>query len=156
MSNRDLLPSGKADSNSGHRARQDSISGSQNSPVSAASNAYHMSQVSRFISTLLGRQLTSLQAWMTVIGWQCGNASGIFLTGSMFQSMITIYRPANGTMIWQTIVFLLPCLALVILTNIYGGRAIAITQNVLMSVHILALIAIIGMSNFWLPHQSRC
>ena len=92
-------------------------------------------------------------AWMTVIGWQCGNASGIFLTGSMIQSIITIYRPANGTMIWQTIVFLIPCLALVILTNIYSGRAIAITQNVMMSIHILALIAIIGTSSSYIPHS---
>ena len=84
---------------------------------------------------------------MTVIGWQFGNASGVFLTGSMIQSIITIYRPANGTMIWQTIVFLVPTLAVVILTNIYGGRVIAITQNVLMSVHVLALIAIIGKSS---------
>jgi choline transport protein len=83
---------------------------------------------------------------MTVIGWQCGNASGVFLTGSMFQSMITIYRPANGDMTWQTIVFLLPAVAVIVLTNIYGGRTIAITQNVMMSVHILALIAIVGMS----------
>ena len=85
---------------------------------------------------------------MTVIGWQFGNASGVFLTGSMIQSIITIYRPANGTMIWQTIVFLVPTLAVVILTNIYGGRVIAITQNILMSVHILALIAIIGESSY--------
>jgi len=91
---------------------------------------------------------------MTIIGWQCGNASGIFLTGSMMQSIITIYRPANGTMIWQTIVFLLPALALVILTNIYSNRAIAITQNILMSVHILAVIAIISMLSSRIFHLS--
>jgi hypothetical protein len=54
--------------------------------------------------------------WMTLIGWQFGNASGVFLTGSLVQSMITIY----------------------------GGRAIATIQNLSMSVHILALIAIVG------------
>lgn len=45
---------------------------------------------------------------------------------------------------WQTIVFMLPCLAVVVLVNIYGSRTIAILQNVTMSVHILALIAIVS------------
>ena len=139
-----MLLFSKTDSDLGRRARQDSISGSQSLLVSAASDAYHISQVSKCVVMLLKWRLTFRQAWMTIIGWQCGNASGIFLTGSMMQSIITIYRPANGTMIWQTIVFLLPALVLVILTNIYSNRAIAITQNVLMSVHILALIAMIG------------
>jgi choline transport protein len=93
---------------------------------------------------------------MTVIGWQFGNASGVFLTGSMLQSMITIYRPANGDMTWQTIVFLLPCVAVIILTNIYGGRMIAITQNIMMSVHILALIAIVGTLTPWVSLSDRC
>ncbi|KEQ76326.1 amino acid transporter, partial [Aureobasidium namibiae CBS 147.97] len=108
--------------------------------------------VSEFASKRCQRCLSYITAWMTVIGWQCGNASGIFLTGSMMQSIITIYRPANGTMIWQTIVFLLPALALVILTNIYSNRAIAITQNILMSVHILAVIAIITIFGVLSPH----
>lgn len=58
--------------------------------------------------------------------------------------MITIYRPANGDLTWQTIVFMLPCLGLVVLVNIYGSRTIATLQNVCMSLHILALIAIVG------------
>lgn len=45
---------------------------------------------------------------------------------------------------WQTIVFMLPCLAVVVSINIYGSRAIAVLQNVTMSLHILALIAIVG------------
>jgi amino acid transporter len=81
---------------------------------------------------------------MTILGYQCGNASGLFLTGSLIQSMITIYRPANGDLMWQTIVFMLPCLGVVVLINLYGSRTIAMLQNVSMSLHILALIAIIG------------
>lgn len=84
---------------------------------------------------------------MTILGYQCANASGLFLTGSLFQSMITIYRPANGDLMWQTIVFMLPCLGVVVLINLYGSRTIAMLQNVSMSLHILALIAIIGQSN---------
>ncbi|KAI4727594.1 hypothetical protein E4T49_04672 [Aureobasidium sp. EXF-10728] len=110
------------------------ISGFQNSPVNDPSGSCHISQA--------GQR-------MTIIGWQCGNASGIFLTGSLAQSIITIYRPANGWLMWQTIVFLLPFLAVVILTNIYGGRTIATLQNVMMSVHILALIAMVGKYYLW-------
>jgi len=108
--------------------------------------------VSEFASKRWQQSLSYITAWMTVIGWQCGNASGVFLTGSMFQSIITIYRPANGDMTWQTIVFLLPCVAVIILTNIYGGRTIAITQNVLMSIHILALVAIVTIFGVLSPH----
>lgn len=61
--------------------------------------------------------------------------------------MITIYRPANGELMWQTIVFMLPCLAVVVLVNIYGSRTIATLQNVTMSLHVLALIAIVGRLN---------
>jgi choline transport protein len=93
---------------------------------------------------------------MTVISWQCGHAAGIFLTGSLFQTIITIYRPANGDLTWQTIVFLLPCLAVVVLMNIYGGRTIAITQNIMMSVHILALIAMVGMLSSLTPRLNQC
>jgi choline transport protein len=70
--------------------------------------------------------------------------------------MITIYHPANGESMWQTIVFLLPCLAVVILTNIYGGRTIAITQNIMMSVHTLALIAMVGTLSPWIPRFNQC
>lgn len=82
--------------------------------------------------------------WMTIIGLQCGNSASVLLTGSLIQCIITIYRPANGQVAWQSIAFLLPCVAFVILTNIYGGRAMAVMQNAFMSVHILALIFLIG------------
>ena len=61
--------------------------------------------------------------------------------------MITIYRPGNGAFMWQIIVFVLPCLGITIIVNIYGSRTIAMVQNVAMSVHLLALIAIIGELN---------
>ncbi|KAG9549195.1 GABA permease, partial [Aureobasidium melanogenum] len=108
--------------------------------------------VSEFASQRWQQFLSYVTAWSTLLGWQCGNASGLFLTGSLIQSMITIYRPANGELMWQTIVFMLPCLALVIVVNIYGSRTIAMLQNVAMSLHILALIAIIVILGVLSPH----
>jgi len=54
-----MLPVSRADSDLGRRARQDSISGSRSSPVSAASDAYHISQVSKCVVMLLKPRLTS-------------------------------------------------------------------------------------------------
>ncbi|KAI5273621.1 amino acid transporter [Aureobasidium subglaciale] len=100
--------------------------------------------VSEFASERWQQILSYITGWMQFVGWMCGNASGIFLTGSLIQSVITIYRPTNGELLWETIVFLVPVVALVILANIYGGRTIAILQNISMSVHVLALIAMVG------------
>ncbi|KAH0340770.1 GABA permease, partial [Aureobasidium melanogenum] len=108
--------------------------------------------VSEFASQRWQQSLSYVTAWSTLLGWQCGNASGLFLTGSLIQSMITIYRPANGDLTWQTIVFMLPCLGLVVLVNIYGSRTIATLQNVCMSLHILALIAIVAILGVLSPH----
>lgn len=130
----------------GHQARLVNISGFQSSPVNDGSSSCPMSQVSSHIMYFVVQRLTA-SAWSTLLGWQCGNASGLFLTGSLFQSMITIYRPDNGQYMWQTVVFIFPCLILVVVVNIYGTRTIAVMQNIVMSFHILALIAIIGQLN---------
>ncbi|CAC9889841.1 unnamed protein product, partial [Aureobasidium pullulans] len=108
--------------------------------------------VSEFADKRCQSFLSYIAGYMTLIGWQCGNASGIFLTGSLIQCIITIYRPENGAIMWQTVVFLLPCVAFVILVNIYGGRAMAISQNISMSVHILALIAVVVIMWVLSPH----
>ncbi|KEQ96609.1 hypothetical protein AUEXF2481DRAFT_4085 [Aureobasidium subglaciale EXF-2481] len=108
--------------------------------------------VSEFASERWQQILSYITGWMQLVGWMCGNASGIFLTGSLFQSVITIYRPANGELLWETIVFLVPVVALVILANIYGGRTIAILQNISMSVHVLALIAMVAILGVLSPH----
>ncbi|TIA15667.1 amino acid transporter [Aureobasidium pullulans] len=108
--------------------------------------------VSEFAGKRCQSFLSYIAGYMTLIGWQCGNASGIFLTGSLIQCIITIYRPENGAIMWQTVVFLLPCVAFVILVNIYGGRAMAISQNISMSVHILALIAVVVIMWVLSPH----
>jgi choline transport protein len=81
---------------------------------------------------------------MTLIGWQFGNAAGVFLTGSLIQSITVLYRPEDAALMWRTVVIMIPCLAFVIMVNVYGARAIATVQNLSMSVHILALIAIVG------------
>ncbi|KAI5246764.1 amino acid transporter [Aureobasidium subglaciale] len=111
--------------------------------------------VSEFASERWQQILSYITGWMQLVGWMCGNASGIFLTGSLFQSVITIYRPANGELLWETIVFLVPVVALVILANIYGGRTIAILQNISMSVHVLALIAMVGKLASRTPHKAN-
>ncbi|KAH0020993.1 GABA permease, partial [Aureobasidium melanogenum] len=108
--------------------------------------------VSEFSSRRWQQSLSYVTGWMTILGYQCANASGLFLTGSLIQSMITIYRPANGDSMWQTIVFMLPCLGVVVLINLYGSRTIAMLQNVSMSLHILALIAIIAILGVLSPH----
>ncbi|KAI5198440.1 amino acid transporter [Aureobasidium subglaciale] len=108
--------------------------------------------VSEFASKRWQQVLSYITGYAQLVGWQCGNASGIFLTGSLIQSVITIYRPANGELLWETIVFLIPVVALVILANIYGGRTIAILQNISMSVHILALIAMVAILGVLSPH----
>lgn len=68
------------------------------------------------------------------------------MSGSLIQSIITLYRPENGEVAWQTIVFIIPCVIFVIIVNIYGGRTIAITQNIAFIGHLLALVAVVGES----------
>ncbi|CAD0058370.1 unnamed protein product, partial [Aureobasidium pullulans] len=86
--------------------------------------------VSEFAGKRCQSFLSYIAGYMTLIGWQCGNASGIFLTGSLIQCIITIYRPENGAIMWQTVVFLLPCVAFVILVNITADSLVSVVGQV--------------------------
>lgn len=84
-----------------------------------------------------------LTGWTSTIAWQAGNALGIFIVGSLIQTMILINNENYAFPNWQGT--LLACAAMVIayIGNIYGSRILPYWQIPVFIIHILAYFAFI-------------
>ena len=86
------------------------------------------------------RQLTG---WISTIAWQAGNALGIFIVGSLIQTMILVNNEDYPFPNWQGT--LLACAAMVFayIGNVYGSRILPYWQIPVFIIHILAYFAFI-------------
>ncbi|OAA47142.1 amino acid permease 2 [Metarhizium rileyi] len=103
-------------------------------PIAGAQ--YHW--VSEFAPDRYQKILSYLTGWTSTLAWQAGNAQGLFIVGSIIQSIITIndhtYSPAN----WHGTLLVMAITAIALCGNVYGARLLPYWQNVVFVVHILA------------------
>jgi choline transport protein len=84
-----------------------------------------------------------LTGWTSTIAWQAGNALGIFIVGSLIQTIILVNDESYTFPNWQGT--LLACAAMVTayIGNVYGSRILPYWQIPVFIIHILAYFAFI-------------
>ncbi|SMQ47770.1 unnamed protein product [Zymoseptoria tritici ST99CH_3D1] len=106
-----------------------------------AGGQYHW--VSEFAPIKHQRWLSYFTGWMSTLSWQAGTASGPFLVGTMIQALATEnYEGYAGTN-WQGTLCVWAITVLVLLANVYGGRAMPVFQNLMLILHVFGFLTII-------------
>ena len=117
-----------------------------------AGGQYHW--VSEFAPRRFQQILSYASGWLSVLSWQAGNASGLFLCGDLIQSMISIRNPDYAYPAWQGWLLTVACTALVTGFNIWAEKILPHMQNLFAPVYVglwLATIAVLAASG---PHVS--
>lgn len=81
--------------------------------------------------------------WVSTIAWQAGNAMGIFLTGSLVQTIILINNENYGFDAYQGTLLAIAMAVVSYVVNIYGAKVLPYWQNLFFALHILAYFAYI-------------
>ena len=77
------------------------------------------------------------------MAWQAGNAIGVFLTGTLLQVVILENKPMYLFPAWQGSMFVIACIIIVGLINVFGSKLIPKLQNFIFALHIMAYICFI-------------
>lgn len=77
------------------------------------------------------------------MAWQAGNAIGVFLTGTLLQVVILENNPNYAFPAWQGSLFVIACILLVGLINVFGAKLIPKLQNLIFALHVMAYVAFI-------------
>lgn len=79
--------------------------------------------------------------WLSTLAWQSGNTQGIFLLGTLIQSIILINNPDYAFPNWHATVIAIGVTIVSVPLSIYGTHIIPYLQNALFA---LALAAYVG------------
>jgi choline transport protein len=79
--------------------------------------------------------------WTSTIAWQAGNATGVFLAGSMIQTMILINDENYAFPNWHGSLLAFAAIVISYVGAIYGSRALPYWQNAIFAIHVLAYFA---------------
>ena len=80
---------------------------------------------------------------MSTMSWQGGVASGAFLVGTVFQSLISINNPSYERKGWQGTLFVFAIAIFVCNLNIWGARGLPLLQNILLVLHVFSFAAVV-------------
>ncbi|TKA42880.1 hypothetical protein B0A54_07096 [Friedmanniomyces endolithicus] len=108
-------------------------------PIAGAQ--YHW--VSEFAPDRYQRILSYISGWTSTIAWQAGNAQGLFLVGSLIQTMILINDDSYGFPSWQGTLLAFMAVLIAYTGVVYGARVLPYWQNAVFVVHILAYLGYI-------------
>ena len=88
-------------------------------------------------------RVLTIAGWMSTMSWQGGVASGAFLVGTVFQSLISINNPSYDRKGWQGTLFVFAIALFVFNLNIWCARALPLLQNVLLVLHVFSFAAVV-------------
>lgn len=108
-------------------------------PIAGAQ--YHW--VSELAPESFQRILSYLSGWTSTIAWQAGNAQGMFLVGSLIQTMILINDESYGFPNWQGTLLAFMAVGIAYTGVVYGNRILPYWQNAVFMVHVLAYLGYI-------------
>lgn len=81
--------------------------------------------------------------WLSFLSCQASTASGLFLSGHLRQSIVSLYVQDYTPQGWQLMLLVYPGIVIMVLFNIWGHRIIPVSQNIGMIIHMLGLIAVL-------------
>ena len=77
------------------------------------------------------------------MAWQAGNAIGVYLVGTIIQSLISINNESYAFPRWHAWLLIVAAVAIAFCGNVFGYKVLHLWQNVAFCVHILAYFAFI-------------
>ncbi|KAK5719722.1 hypothetical protein LTR17_015173 [Elasticomyces elasticus] len=108
-------------------------------PIAGAQ--YHW--VSEFAPESCQRILSYITGWTSTIAWQAGNAQGIFIVGSLIQTIILVNNEDYAFPNWHGSLLAMGAMLIGYVANVYGSRALPYWQNAIFAVHIMGYFAYI-------------
>ncbi|KAK3632993.1 hypothetical protein LTR56_016041 [Elasticomyces elasticus] len=99
--------------------------------------------VSEFAPESCQRILSYISGWTSTIAWQAGNAQGLFLVGSLVQTMILLNDDSYGFPSWQGTLLAFMAVAMAYTGVVYGAKVLPYWQNAVFIVHVGAYLGYI-------------
>ncbi|KIW89747.1 uncharacterized protein Z519_09904 [Cladophialophora bantiana CBS 173.52] len=108
-------------------------------PIAGAQ--YHW--VSEFAPESLQKVLSYYTGWTSTMAWQAGNALGVFLVGTLIQSIISINNPNYAFPKWHATLLVIGAVSIAFVGNVFGHKVLHLWQNAVFVIHVLAYFAFI-------------
>ncbi|KAK5167440.1 uncharacterized protein LTR77_007139 [Saxophila tyrrhenica] len=108
-------------------------------PIAGAQ--YHW--VSEFAPDEWQKPMSYIAGWVSTIAWQAGNAMGIFLTGSLVQTIILVNNDSYAFPAYQGTLLAIAMVIVAYVMNIYAAKVLPYWQNIFFALHIIAYFAYI-------------
>ena len=77
------------------------------------------------------------------MAWQSGNALGVFLVGTLIQSIISINIPTYAFPSWHATLLVIGAVAIAFAGNVFGSKILPHWQNAVFAIHVMAYFAFI-------------
>ncbi|KAM0799120.1 amino acid/polyamine transporter I [Usnea florida] len=87
--------------------------------------------------------LSYLTGWITVIAWQVGTASSVYLCGSMIQGLVILNYPDYVPERWQATLMFYAIITLSLSINTYFARVLPQIEAIVLIVHVLGFFGIL-------------
>lgn len=87
--------------------------------------------------------LLTISSWTSTLAWQAGNALGVFLVGSLIQTVIQINVPDYAFPAWHATLLVIAAIVIAYVGNVYGSKILPYWQNAVFAVHVMAYFAVI-------------
>lgn len=120
------------------------------SPIAGAQ--YHW--VSEFAPARFQKMLSFFTGWYSTLAWQAGNAQGLFLTGTLIQTLISINDETYPFPNWQGTLLVIATIILVFLFNYFGNKFLPHMQNIVLALHTLLYLCLILPVWILAPHTT--
>ncbi|GAM91342.1 hypothetical protein ANO11243_093910 [Dothideomycetidae sp. 11243] len=110
--------------------------------------------VAEFAPPKTQKFLSYLTGWMSVLVWQTALSSSNVVSGTLLESLITIYKPDYELKPWRSALMTLPSLVVLLLWSLFAHKYLPMLQNLTMVLHVMGAILII--LTIWVaaPHVS--
>jgi choline transport protein len=92
--------------------------------------------------------------WVTIIGWQAGQASVAFLAASMIQGLVILNYPSYNPTRWQGTLIFYGVIAFIVFANTYLARWLPKIEGMILILHVLGFFAILIPLVYLAPHGS--
>ncbi|KAJ3493581.1 hypothetical protein NLG97_g4640 [Lecanicillium saksenae] len=106
-------------------------------PIAGAQ--YHW--VSEFAPESCQRILSYVTGWTSTLAWQAGNATGLFLVGTLVQCIILVNKPDYSFPNWHGTILAIATIAICVVVNIYGSKIVPYWQNAALGLSVAVYIA---------------
>lgn len=109
----------------------------------------------RYVSSSLQGSLANNDVgWVTIIGWQAGQASVAFLAASIIQGLTVLNYPNYNATHWQGTLIFYAVIAVVVFINTYLARWLPKIEGMILILHIVGFFVILIPLVYLAPHGS--